>query len=147
MLKAPPAPPSPPPHCHEQAHSAAVLLNKEKQHQAAVDFISSMWPFLFEDAMSETSLSPPPSHMASPGLLCFVFCHASGHRGELRMDGFNPSLRGFLAPAPVFFLSFCQADVFSAFYPLEQTILYLGTAADVCRHANRLSLAQHVETA
>lgn len=94
------------------------------------------------------SLPPPtPSHLASPGLLSFVFCHASGRRGELRMDGFHPSLRALLAPASFFFLPFRQTDVFWAFYPLELTILYLSAAADVCRHANRLSLAQHVETA
>lgn len=88
------------------------------------------------------------SHMASPGLLCFVFCHASGRRGELCTDGFNPSLRPLLAPAEetgFFFFSFCQTDIFSAFYSLEQTILHLSAAADVCHHANRLSLAQHVE--
>lgn len=118
MLKAPAAPPSPPPHCHEPAYSAAVLLNKETD----VDFISSMWPFLFEDAMSETSLSlsPPPSHMASPALLCFVSSHASGRRGELRMEGFNPSLRAFRAPAPVFSCLSVRQMYFRPFIPLSK---------------------------
>lgn len=63
------------------------------------------------------------SHMASPGLLCFVFCHASGRRGELCTDGFNPSLRPLLAPAEeTGFFSFLSVrqTYFLPFIPLSK---------------------------